>query len=154
MSTLPFDVASLLPHRAPMVLLSEVLEVTPTGARTRTRIGERTWLFEAHDGSVSASILIELMAQSVGIYAGSRAREAGLPPKIGFLLGTRRLTTTVSRLERGACIDIDVDCVFLSEDGSLPSQFACQAVMNGQEIGCANLTVYQPDDPEHLPFSD
>ncbi|MGN1209692.1 MAG: 3-hydroxylacyl-ACP dehydratase [Duodenibacillus sp.] len=154
MSIQSLDVASLLPHRAPMVLLSEVLEVTPTGARTRTRIGEHTSLFEAPDGSVSASILIELMAQSVGVYAGRRAREAGLPPKIGFLLGTRRLTTTLSRLERGSCVDVDVDCVFLSADGSLPSQFACRAALNGQQIGCANLTVYQPDDPEQLPISD
>lgn len=154
MSALLPDVSALLPHSAPMVLLSEVLEITPTGARTRTRIGENTRLFEATDGSVSASILIELMAQSVGVYAGSQAREAGLPPKIGFLLGTRRLTTTLSRLKRGDCVDIDVDCVFLSVDGALPSQFACRALMDGKQIGCANLTVYQPDDPTHLSFSD
>lgn len=154
MSALPPDVTAFLPHRAPMVLLSEVLEITPTGARTRTRIGDRTQLFEAPDGSVSASVLTELMAQSVGVYAGSQAREAGLPPKIGFLLGTRRLTTTVSRLKKGETVDIHVDCVFLSADGTLPSQFSCCAFMDGREIGCANLTVYQPDDPEHLPISD
>ena len=41
------------------------------------------------DGQVPAWVGIEYMAQAIAAWAGCRARAAGKPPQLGFLLGSR-----------------------------------------------------------------
>ena len=87
------------------------------------------------------------MAQTVGLYAGLKNRREGAAPKIGFLLGTRRLTVHTVDLAEGDVIDLSARCVFYADTG-LPSQFDCRASIAGREIAAANLTVYQPDSTD------
>ena len=88
-------------------------------------------------------MLIELMAQTVGIYAGLKNRAAGSAPRIGFLLGTRKFNVHTQYLAEGAVIDLSAECIFYADSG-LPCQFDCRAYIAGREIASANLTVYQP----------
>lgn len=137
---------ALLPHRRTMLLLSELVSVDDRRAASRTVIAEQCTPFALEDGSVSASVLIELMAQTVGLYAGNRSRSHGKSPQIGFLLGARRLTSDISVLTPGTVVDVEVECLFLDDTGELPSQFACLARIAGRVVSEANLTVFQPND--------
>lgn len=129
-----------------MVLLSEVVSIDDTQAVSRTVIGQQMAPFARADGSVSGSVILELMAQTVGLFAGRRARLRGQAPQIGFLLGTRSMSCTVSELAAGTQVQVRVRCVYLDEDNDLPSQFACEATLDDRVISEANLTVYQPQD--------
>ncbi|MDO4937193.1 MAG: 3-hydroxylacyl-ACP dehydratase, partial [Sutterellaceae bacterium] len=102
-------------------------------------------LFRMPDGRFGSWLLIELMAQTIGVFAGLKNRSQGNSPKIGFLLGTRRFETSVGFLHEGDIVDVKADCVFFGQEG-LPSQFECRAEMNGNVVATANLTVYEPDD--------
>ena len=53
-------------------------------------------------GRFPAVALIEIMAQTIGIYAGRLQRLAGEPPVVGLLLGTRRMSLPISFSSRRA----------------------------------------------------
>ncbi len=137
----------LLPHADPMLLLNECTDFGDDFAATRCVIGDKCRLFRMADGRFGSWLLIELMAQTIGVFAGLKNRTQGLGPKIGFLLGTRRFETSVGFLHEGDIVDVKTNCVFFGQEG-LPSQFECRAEMNGNVVATANLTVFEPEDLE------
>ncbi len=139
--------AELLPHKPPMLLLTSCGEATEDTVTAQCVVGPQCRLFRLPNGHYGAWITIELMAQTVGLYAGLKNRREGAAPKIGFLLGTRRLTVHTGDLAEGDVIDLSARCVFYADTG-LPSQFDCRASIAGREIAAANLTVYQPDSTD------
>lgn len=134
----------LLPHRPPMLLLTSSGAADKDTVTAQCVIGETCRLFKLPNGRYGAWILIELMAQTIGLYAGLKNRSEGSAPRVGFLLGTRQFEVHVGDLSDGDVIDLSARCVFYS-DGELPCQFDCRARRNGREIAAANLTVYQPN---------
>ena len=136
--------AELLPHKPPMMLLTSCGEETENSVTAQCIIGPQCRLFRLPGGRYGTWITIELMAQTVGLYAGLKNRRAGSAPRIGFLLGTRRLSVHGGDLSEGDVVDISARCVFYADSG-LPSQFECHASIAGREIAAANLTVYQPN---------
>ena len=78
----------VVPHQAPMVLLDQIIASDDVSLTTEVIV--RPELPLVRDGRWPAWIGIELMAQSIAAFAGLKARELGLPPKVGFLLGTRK----------------------------------------------------------------
>jgi len=71
------DWLGLLPHRPPMRLVGEVVEVEP-GVRAVTRRATATgdWFFDGHfpgEPVVPAIVLVELVAQTGGLAIGSGA---------------------------------------------------------------------------------
>jgi 3-hydroxyacyl-[acyl-carrier-protein] dehydratase len=71
------DLLRRLPHQPPMRLVEEVLEIVPgTLARTRRRARAGDWYFDGHfpgDPVLPAIVLVELVAQTGGLAAGSGA---------------------------------------------------------------------------------
>ena len=86
-----WPVAELVPHAGDMILIDEVLEFGTDHIETRLVV-RSGGLFSNADGSLPASVGIELMAQSVAAFAGRHARQDNRPAELGFLLGTRRYT--------------------------------------------------------------
>lgn len=145
--------ARLLPHRAPMMLITGVLEAGEKTLSAFAEIGATHALFLNRRGEASPSLLLELMAQTVGCYAGLIEREAGEEPRIGFLLGTRSFTCRGAMLNTGDVVVLKSTCTYLG-DTELPSQFDCRAFLGDDEIGQATLTVYQPRDISRFAKSD
>lgn len=85
---LPLDAERLIPHRAPMRLIDELIEVGPGFARARVRFGVDH--IAVADGRVIEPALVECAAQTVagGVgYAALQNPEGEGERKLGMLTG-------------------------------------------------------------------
>jgi predicted hotdog family 3-hydroxylacyl-ACP dehydratase len=143
-----YPIASLLPHRPPMILLDDV-----TGYDDNSLIAEVTItgdsLFFGPNG-VPGHVGIEYMAQACGAYAGAHALDSGLKVRIGLLLGTRDYRAQVPYFRRGDRLVIKVATIF--GDESLAA-FGCTITIEGKLAAEAQLQVYQPDDDQVIDIS-
>ena len=81
--------AFLLPHSGHMILIDRVLEYGDDYVYVEAKVDEKHILL--HDGALPSTAGMEIMAQSIGAFAGIQALLASEQVKLGFLLGTRRL---------------------------------------------------------------
>lgn len=137
----PYPIADLLPHAAPMVLLDRVTAWDDDGLTASVTIGSGT-RFASADRGVAAHIGVEWMAQACGAFAGLRAKIAGQPVRLGFLLGTRDFTADRAWFATGETLTISVRQVFQEDRMAV---FDCR--IDAVEMTCAmaRLTVFQPD---------
>lgn len=79
-------VLQLLPHRPPMVLVEELLEVDEdrAEARCRCRIGPDSPLLQ--DGRIPRMLVIEMLAQSAACLKGYVELKRGLPIRPAYLV--------------------------------------------------------------------
>jgi predicted hotdog family 3-hydroxylacyl-ACP dehydratase len=82
-------VAELIPHDGHMVLLSEVLEHSE--GETACALQVSPGVLVDPSGRVGAWIGVEFMAQCVAAHGGLLAFALGEEPKVGLLLGSRRV---------------------------------------------------------------
>ena len=85
MQLFPWNPTELLPHRPPMLLIDEIIDWGAQHASAALTIRPDTLFLEGD--RVPAHIGIEYMAQTCGAWAGAVARESGLAPRRGYLLG-------------------------------------------------------------------
>ena len=104
--TITLTPAELLPHKPPMLLLTSSGTADGERVTARCTVGEQCRLFQLPDGRYGTWMLIELMAQTVGIYAGLKNRATGSAPRIGFLLGTRKFNVHTQHLAEGDVIGL------------------------------------------------
>ncbi|MGA8890652.1 MAG: 3-hydroxylacyl-ACP dehydratase [Anaeromyxobacteraceae bacterium] len=130
-------VASLLPHSGPAVLLDEILAADEGSVTCRLVV--RADSPGSTDGRVPAAIVMEYMAQAVGVFAGLRGLHRGEAPRVGYLLGTRELTVEADSLSAGDVLEVEARSDLGDEDlGS----FACTAWRQGSRIAVGDLKVY------------
>lgn len=96
---------ALLPHRAPMVLVTRVcaFSLAEQTLTAETEISPQSLFFDARLGGVPAYVAIEYMAQTVGCFAGlyDLAQTPPRVPAVGFVLGTRKFDAAQSVLPPG-----------------------------------------------------
>ena len=134
-----FSLADLLPHRPPMILLDEIVELDVAQRAMTTG-------FRAREGWTGNWVAIEYMAQTAAALAGAfdRLEDAARPARPGFLLGTRHLSLKLPRFEAGARYRVMAQCVF--EDANAAS-FACEITDDqGAVVATATLNAFRPDD--------
>lgn len=136
MSNFP-PIAELIPHTGPMILLDRVTAFDEDSLSAELVV--RAGLF-GDDKAVPAWAGIEYMAQTIAAYAGMKARLAGEPIRLGYLLGTRRYSGNVAEFKVGTLLTVRVDKIM--QDEKLGA-FECRIAGEGIEIS-ANLNVYQP----------
>lgn len=111
---------SYLPHRRPMVVLDEVKNVTDDSVDTRSFVKKDKALgfFLEDDDTLSTSIIIELFAQSVGVWSGyfAKANGADICP-MGMLLGGRDIKANVKHFTLGT--ELNISMKMLMQDGDL-----------------------------------
>jgi len=135
----------LLPHSGPMILIDEALEAGEGWATAAARVGEDSVFYQAGLG-VPAWVGIEYMAQTIALYAGICAKQAGTDIRIGFLLGTRRYQTQTSYFPLGSLLRISVQEEW--QDGNM-AVFACRIYCHEDErlLVEARVNVFRPEDP-------
>lgn len=146
----------LLAQKPPMRFMTEVDAVVCEEGRTPAASGRFTvpadHIMITRDG-FPATGLIEVMAQTIGLYAGAANRAGGTAPKIGLLLGCRRLTFARPFYPAGSTFLTKVEEVFHSDDGLRQFSARVEWLTDDGPVPAAEavLTVYQPKGK--LPFS-
>lgn len=131
-------VAELIPHEAPMILVDELVEWSPTRARVRAEV-RRGGAFVS-EGRLPATILLEYMAQAIAVAEGMTGRVNGRRdwPGMGLLLGVRELNLAVDAVAIGDLLDIHVAQRF--RDDKLAS-YDCEVRCAGIEIASGAVNV-------------
>ena len=92
-------VADYLPHRPPMLLIDDIVDVTLERAICRTTI--RPDCVFAIEGQVHPSAMIEFVAQACAIWAGVTSAREGKPPRLGFIVSCREAAFSVNSFHVG-----------------------------------------------------
>ena len=139
----PMPAANLIAQRDPMRFVDTALYADDCAAESVTLV-RADFLAADACGRFPAVALIEIMAQTIGIYAGRLQRLAGEPPVVGLLLGTRRMSLPGDKL---FC---RVQKKFESDEGLW--QFDCEVMLIERASGApcrvpagsAALNVFNP----------
>jgi len=137
------DISELTPHATPMLLLDSYLDAGDDYLVSQLTVRDDD-LFD-EDGSVPAYLGLEYMAQTIAAFSGYQAHLRGDAVKLGFLLGTRRFNTNVSRMPCGENLTVTVNRAVQGESGL--AAFECSVIGGGIEQ-TATLSVYEPADTQ------
>ena len=135
------DISTLVPHDKPMLLLDSAIEADEMTMTAMLNITENSMF--CRNGTVGAWVGLEYMAQTVAAHAGFLANNAGLPVKLGYLLGTRYYHCNVSGFHVGESLKIRVKRQYELIEEELGS-YECSILSNGNQIANAVCIVYQP----------
>ena len=87
-----------------------------------------------------------LPAVRIAAWAGGRALARGEEVKPGFLLGTRRYECHRPWLAFGLRLRIECRCELMGDNGL--GLFACRLLDGEEELAVANVSVFEPPDPD------
>lgn len=135
------DAIQYIPHEQPMVFIDHLVEANEGYAIAELTIRPELMFCEAAGLPTWASI--EIMAQTISAYSGWMGQQSQQAPKVGFLLGTRKLQLPFAYFALGQRLTIRVEQQYLHEG---LGQFSCEIHCNEQVIS-AMLSVYEPTDP-------
>jgi len=138
------DLEKLLPHRAPMILIDgvESFDAAEKQVAAKVTIGPGQLFFDGE--GVPAWVAIEYMAQTAAALVGLNDRAMGSEPRMGFLLGTRRLDLLLDRFAAGETYRITAKCAF--EDAEAAAFECAIADSTGAVVAKASLNAYRPPD--------
>ena len=139
------SLAELLPQAAPMILLSGYEEPTEEKvAEAFVDVDEKAPFFEPELDGVPSCVALEYMAQTMALLTGFFRRRRGLGPRVGFVLGSRKLTVSVPCFRRGERYRVRAECVYQDEEfGS----FDCEIRdPSGAVVASGSVTAFQPGD--------
>ena len=139
--SIEYSVDDLVPHSGSMSLLSRVTAYGDDWLEAEVDISSAT-LFAEEQG-VPAWVGLEYLAQAIAAFSGVQERKQNQPPKLGFLLGTRRYESNVPWFATGLTLTVRVERDMVAENGlhvfkGMLTAFNVEAT--------ANLNVFQPDD--------
>ena len=135
-------VAHLLPHSGRMVMIDRLLHYDAHSAVTESDVDARH-IF-AENGVLPAWAFLEIMAQAIGVLVGALAEDAGEPIRLGFLLGTRKLTLHHGDLPLPATLRSEIQ--ESTQDQSGFGVFDCRLYCGTALLADAALNVYMPPE--------
>jgi predicted hotdog family 3-hydroxylacyl-ACP dehydratase len=142
------DVAPLLPHSGKMMLLNQISHYDQHSLVAYAVVKDGH-IFVDEQGLPSWSAM-ELMAQGVAAWAGALGQDAGEAVRLGFLLGTRKLSLYFDYLPTPALLQIRLDASLQDSNGFgvFDSQlWLCDDEHNAIELLAeAALNVYSPKE--------
>lgn len=144
---LPCDIAPFMPHQRGMCLLDTLLAVDDEQLHAAVT-PRRDDLFATPEG-IPGWVGLEWLAQAVAAWAGVQAVGQGEPPRIGFLLGTRRYQCRVPVFTFERTVRVEVVLDFRADNGL--GAFRGRLVGDDdQELATTTLNVFQPESPQAL----
>jgi predicted hotdog family 3-hydroxylacyl-ACP dehydratase len=146
MNTFP-PIEELLAHRGNMLLLKEVVGFTDTEVTCIALPDGAAWY--AQDGAMPAWVGVELMAQAIAAHVALLARQKGLGPRPGVLLGTRNYQASCAAFPLGT--SLTVRATESGRAGTGLASYNC-AVLAPDSAPLANaiLTVHEPANFEQF----
>ena len=140
------QIAALVPHAAPMLLLDRVISVDADKLCAQVAIGDDSLFLTGTETGVGAWVGIEYMAQAIAAWAGYHAQQRGEAVRIGFLLGSRRYDASVPYFATGSTLHVEVEKLLQADNGL--GSFACSIrdADSQQQLAQATISVFQPHD--------
>ena len=138
------EIARLVPHGAPMVLLDKVLAADAHTLSAQLTIGPQTLFCDG--AGVGAWIGIEYMAQAIAAHGGYLAQARGAPARVGLLLGARRYACSVPLFALGSVLHVHVALALQGENGLAAFDCRIDDAANGATLAEATVTVFEPDN--------
>ncbi len=135
-------IEDFLPHRGPARWIDRLIEADADHAVVESDVPAEGR--QVQGGAMPAWAGIELMAQTVAVWAGERSRRAGRPVRVGLLLGTRRYETHIDRFASGRTLRIAAHCDFVSDAGL--GMFSCSIHDGAALLAQAQVSVFEPVD--------
>lgn len=137
--------ADFLPHRPPMIMLAELISVDVPGESSAVADTSPSCIFyDPELRGVPACAALEYMAQTMALAVGAEHRRRGQTPKVGFVLGTRRLEVKVATFESGKRYVVNAKCIYVDEEFV---SFDCSITdPDGATVAAALFTAYQPPE--------
>lgn len=132
----------LIPHRPPMLLIDQLLEVSANRSSAQVNITP-TSSFYVEGKGVPAWIGLEYMGQTAALIAGFQLEQGLVEPHLGLLLGTRKYSAHTPWFAPGA--QLRIICQELAVVGQSLANFTCeiQDLHSDALLASARLTVYR-----------
>ncbi len=144
-----------IPHRAPMNLIDRVIEITDKSVTCETKAiqGGKLQLFEKENGAFDAAVVIELMAQTVGVWAGVKRLNSNQESKpegerdaeLGLLLSARSLKIAIDEIPSGSTLTMTMNLLI---DESRLTSFEGTVAIGENTVASGRLNVFQPTNDE------
>lgn len=147
----PLPAQDFLPQQPPMRFIDLAIAIDDRGAVSETTVAADSIALDPA-GGFPALALIEVMAQTIGLFSGRAARLKGSDPRIGLLLGTRRMELPLDRFSPGDVLRCTVEKTFESDEGLWQFECAVRLVKTAagevcdEPAGTATLNVYNPPE--------
>lgn len=148
-----YTLSDLLPQKPPMQLLTGYEPASFDGKHLTafvTITKDDLFFDETLDGTPPTTAL-EYMAQAIACFVGLNDRTAGKEPGIGFILGTRKLSCSISAFRTG--VRYDILCTLLFTDENFGS-FECEMREGTSMVATAIINVFRPDESSPLSKED
>ena len=148
------EVADILPHDPPMVLISsfDPASFSEETLSAFVDIDDNSPFYDASLCGVPAVFALEYMAQTMAALVGLRRRRLRLPPRIGFVLGSRSLKVSVDRFARGSRYRVDARMEFT--DGSFASFDVSIVDPAGGVVAEGKINAFEPEDGDIQNFKE
>lgn len=136
-----------------MILLSGYSEPTEENVvEAFVDIDEKSPFYEVGLGGVPGCVALEYMAQTMALLVGLYRRRKGLPPQVGFVLGSRRLEVAVPCFVKGTRYRVRAKCTYQDEEfGSFDCEIRTAddgAAREGEDgtmpVAKGTVTAFQP----------
>ncbi len=137
-------IETYLPHATPMIFLEQLTNISENHVVCSVAVSQDGVLapFLNEHNALPSWYLIEIMAQTIGVWNGYYAKQQQQPPQLAFLLGSRSFQTQLSVLPLGTQISIRAEMVLRDEH---LANFDCSAIVENKTVATAKLNVYEPD---------
>lgn len=144
--TMP-EIRELVPHSGAMSLLDRVLASDSDTLLAEVAIHPGSMFYSQSMQGVGSWVGIEYMAQAIAAHAGMLAKQAGGQVRVGFLLGSRRYSTSSPLFANGQALQVKVKMEMRGDNGLGAYECSIADTGNpGRDLASATLTVFQPDD--------
>jgi 3-hydroxyacyl-[acyl-carrier-protein] dehydratase len=137
---------ALVPQSGAMLFLDRLLATDEKRTVCRIRIDDLPF-FREPDGSLPGWAGVEPMAQCIAAHGGIHApKPAGGGPRVGFLLGCRRLEIRAHRLSPGVGYAVSAARVWGGETGLVSFDCDLFEMETGRRLLAGRINAYLPED--------
>lgn len=145
----PLPAADFLPHRPPLLWVDALLAIDDQSCRCTVTLGDRFLPFLDGQGRLPAHFLLEIIAQSIGVWAGWHDHRRGIPPQSGMLLSCRNFSSDRSDFPFGTTLEILIEKL-VQDQGT--GSFEGKVFLEQTTVAQATMTTYQTawENLEHL----
>ena len=142
-------ISVLLPHKGEMVFLSEVLEHGDEGTVCSLEVGAGPFI--EPDGRVDAWIGIEYMAQCIAAHGTLIALAEEETPRIGLLLGSRKIRLHEGHYERGQQLIAKATPVWGRRAGLVSFECTLECATTGKLLAEGRMNCFLTDEEQFDP---